>query len=251
MVQGITVSGREIRYENPSIPIHDVNEWAPNETHNLLYIIGGLSEPSKMPGYSYSISAFRCNVGGSLRSVEGSTCNHCYACKGNYVRFPAVQKALERRYRSLFDPRWTASFINLLHLSHIRKHNFFRWHDSGDLQSFEHLINIVNVARFCPHMRFWLPTREYSLVDRYLREYAKFPDNLVVRVSAHMIDKIAPSRFSTTSAVLGRHTSVEDFKQRNPNLAFSVCPAPNQGGKCENCRSCWNSHVSTVVYKEH
>ena len=240
-----------ISYENPNIPVHDVFAEVPSRISDLMNILGGLSEPSKMPGYSYSISAFRCNVGGSLRNVEGSTCQHCYACKGNYVRFPAVQKALERRYNALFDSRWTAAFIALLHTPKMRKHNYFRWHDSGDLQSFEHLLNIVNIAIHCPHVQFWLPTREYALVDRYLETYGKFPQNLVVRVSAHIIDKTAPKRFSVTSAVLGLHTSVEDFKQRNPNLVFSVCPAPNQGGKCENCRSCWKSHVSTVIYKEH
>jgi len=254
MITTLTIDTQiKVQYENPNIPVHDVTAVSGSSVRvsELLNIIGGLSEPSKMPGYSYSISAFRCNVGGSLRKVEGSTCNNCYACKGNYVRFPAVQKALQRRYESLFDPRWTSAFIALCHSSMLRKHKFFRWHDSGDLQSYEHLLNIVNIAIHSPHIQFWLPTREYALVDRYLETYGKFPENLTVRVSAHMINKMAPSRFTVTSAVLGRHTSVSDFKQNHPEAYFSVCPAPNQGGKCENCRSCWNSRVSTVIYKEH
>ena len=42
-------------------------------------IIGGLSSPSKMPWYGWSISAYRCKTGGKLREVENSTCSHCYA----------------------------------------------------------------------------------------------------------------------------------------------------------------------------
>lgn len=243
--------GTKVVYENPDIPVGEVDIDTPVGFRQKMNLIGGLSNPSKMPGYSYSISAFRCNVGGSLRSVDGSTCQHCYACKGNYVRFPAVQKSLERRYQSLFNPMWTATFIDIMHyLSRKGKNNFFRWHDSGDLQSLSHLRNIVTIAEYCPNTQFWLPTREYRLVDTFL-ETDKFPDNLTVRVSAHMINKMAPKRFSVTSAVLGRHTSVSEFQQNHPEAYFSVCPAPNQGGKCENCRSCWNSRISTVIYKEH
>jgi hypothetical protein len=253
-----------ISYANPNIPVHDPFIAVPTRMSDLMDIIGGLSEPSKMPGYSYSISAFRCNVGGSLRNVENSTCKHCYACKGNYVRFPAVQISLERRYESLFDSRWTAAFIAVLNRkTNVRTYKpgrmeslrsskkFFRWHDSGDLQSFEHLLNIVNIAIYCPDIKFWLPTREYALVDRYLREVGEFPQNLTVRVSAHIIDKTAPSRFRVTSAVLGRKTTIAEFQANNPELYFAVCPAPDQGGECRNCRSCWNSAIRTVVYKEH
>lgn len=240
-----------IRYENPEIPLGEVDiDISPSTKQDHLDLIGGLSRTTKMPGYSYSISAFRCNVGRSLRTVEGSTCRHCYACKGNYVRYPQIQKALERRYQSLFNPEWTATFIDLLRRWIVKGHPYFRWHDSGDLQSLTHLQNIVTIARCVPKMKFWLPTREYQLVDKFL-ETDSFPRNLNVRVSAHMINRMAPSRFTVTSGVLGRHTSVEEVLQKNPNVSFSVCPAPDQGGKCGDCRSCWNSEVSTVFYKEH
>lgn len=63
-------------------------------------IIGGLSNPSKMPWYAWSISAKHCITGSKLREVAGSTCSHCYACKGFYP-LPIVQDAMERRRQAL------------------------------------------------------------------------------------------------------------------------------------------------------
>ena len=68
-------------------------------------ITGGLSSPSKMPGYAYNLPAWRCITGVKLQAVPGSVCAGCYAMKGRY-RFRNVKEALERRQQSLKDPRW-------------------------------------------------------------------------------------------------------------------------------------------------
>ena len=251
MNASLTINRQQtIQYENPNIPVHDVNEPVFGNRNELLNIIGGLSEPSKMPGYSYSISAFRCNVGSALRNVEDSTCFNCYACKGNYIRFPAVQNAMERRYRSLFDSRWTAAFIAVLE-NLPRNNEFFRWHDSGDLQSMGHLRNIVNIASSLPQMKFWLPTREYNLVDEFIDTFGKFPDNLTVRVSAQRMNRFAPSRYSVTSMVISRDECFNDILSEYKSSGVNICPAPEQGGVCGTCRNCWDSSVSIVAYKEH
>ena len=36
--------------------------------------VGGLSKPSKMPSFGYSLSALKCKVGSKLREVLNSTC---------------------------------------------------------------------------------------------------------------------------------------------------------------------------------
>jgi hypothetical protein len=251
MIATLTIlGGQKISYENPDIPVHEIDVTLPKSNKDLLNIIGGLSDTTKMPGYSYSLSAFRCNVGSNLAPVKGSTCYNCYARKGNYIRFPKVQEALERRYQSLFDPRWTAAFIQVL--KNLRKKNeFFRWHDSGDLQSLSHLMNIVNIAKNLPAMKFWLPTREYQIVDTYLHMYGKFPVNLIVRVSAQRKDRYAPSRYNTTSMVISRDECFDDILNEWKAAGVNICPAPEQDGECGSCRNCWDSSVSVVAYKEH
>ena len=221
------------------IMVQDIHAGVPDRISDLEAIVGGMSKPSKMPGYCYSLPARRCKVGSSLRSVKGSVCAGCYAMKGFYS-FPKVAEALERRFQSLRDPRWTAAMIALIRKRSIR---YFRWHDSGDIQSVSHLRNIVAVCDATPGTRHWLPTREYRIVEQYIEQYGDLPENLVVRASAHMIGAKAPSRFRHSSMVLPKGVESADG-------AFT-CPAPMQGNECRRCRACWSRNASTIAYRVH
>lgn len=201
-------------------------------------IHGGFGKPSKMPGLSYGIPAQYCKVGAKLQKVKGSVCSDCYALKGRYV-FPNVRNAMERRYQSLQHPEWVDAVVWSLKR---KKVEFFRWHDSGDLQGMWHLQNIAEVAVRCPEISFWLPTRENALVTRYLNEIGPFPKNLVVRVSGAMIDGYTPIKFMNVSSV--RSKGLAD------STAFT-CSAPQNGGECGSCRACWNPHIREVSYLRH
>ena len=107
-------------------------------------ITGGLSKPSKMPGPAYNLPAWHCQTGAKLRKIEGTPCFGCYAMKGRY-RFSNVRAALERRLDSLDHPQWVTAMVAL-----IQGQPWFRWHDSGDVQSHEHLKNIFEVCRLTP-----------------------------------------------------------------------------------------------------
>jgi hypothetical protein len=107
--------------------------------------VGGLSNPSKMPSKSYGLPAQACKVGGKLRAVKGSTCENCYAYDREMYVMPVVKAAQARRLATLTRDDWTASMVRA-----INKDNYFRWHDSGDIQSAEHFAKIVEVARAHP-----------------------------------------------------------------------------------------------------
>lgn len=200
-------------------------------------IVGGLSTPSKMPGYGYGLPAKECGVGSKLRLVPGSVCHRCYAFRGNYAR-RGVQDAQYRRLEALRHPRWVEAMATLLHHLDTR---YFRWHDSGDIQSPSHLMNIVRVAWLCTHVHFWLPTREKVFVYSHLKAHGSFPRNLVVRLSAAMIDGPPPVGFPHTSTV----SRQELF---SPPV---TCPAPQQGNQCGACRACWDHRVANVCYAKH
>ena len=102
-------------------------------------ITGGRSAPGKMPEGSYNIPASACQTGQILAKVEGTPCEGCYALKGRY-RFPNVKAALARRLKSLDHPDLVEAMTTL-----VKKKKHFRWHDSGDIQSVWHLINIFKV----------------------------------------------------------------------------------------------------------
>ncbi len=192
-------------------------------------ITGGLSKPSKMPGMAYSIPAVRCKIGAKLAKKKGSVCHGCYALKGFY-RMPVVKAALERRFQSLTNDRWVDAMVVL-----VAKHTWFRWHDSGDLQSVVHLRKICEVCNATPDTNHWLPTREVIIVRDYLKTYGPVPDNLVVRVSSPMVDG-PPLPYPNTSTVVSEG---------------ATCPAPQQDNKCGDCRACWNKEIKNVSYHKH
>jgi hypothetical protein len=74
------------------------------KTDEAWKLVGGLSKPSKMPGWSIGLPAKECKTGGKLQAVPGSVCFDCYALKGCYV-FKVVQDAQYRRLRALQDPQ--------------------------------------------------------------------------------------------------------------------------------------------------
>lgn len=206
--------------------------------HEALEIIGGLSKPSKMPCHGWSIPASRCKTGVKLKNVKGSICNQCYALRGNYS-FPHVQKVMERRFSSLSHPQWVKAMT--VAIGGVEGSGYMRFHDSGDIQSLEHLENIAQVAKNLPKIKFWLPTREYSFVSEYLAKHKSFPKNLNVRLSALMIDGPAPVAIAKRLGLTTSGVSRDGFS----------CPASSQGNKCLSCRACWDKKVKNVSYKKH
>lgn len=200
-----------------------------------LAVVGGLSNPSKMPGYSYGIPAKECKTGSKLRKVAGSVCEVCYALKGMYV-FPVVKEAQYRRLESLKDDRWVDAMVRL-----IMGEKVFRWHDSGDLQSLGHLWMIVQVCKRTSLTKHWLPTKEKAIVAEYRRLYGDFPSNLVIRVSAPMIG----TRLQLTENIT--HTS----SVGKPLHGAEICEAYTREGKCGDCRKCWDSQVVDICYPQH
>ena len=194
-------------------------------------ITGGLSKPSKMPGRSYNIPAARCKTGAKLAKIPGTVCHGCYALKGRY-RFRNVQDALERRYQAaMTNSQWVFGMVYLIQSS---KENVFRWHDSGDIQSKEHLKRIFQVCELTPEVRHWLPTREAGILSTI--DAQSVPDNLIIRLSATKVDGPAPKSWPWTSTVV---------------TAQASCPAPQQGNQCKDCRACWDKGVQNISYGKH
>ena len=200
-------------------------------------ICGSLSTPSKMPGYSYSLPAEQCRLGSVLRHLPKAICAHCYALRGRYV-FSVVRRAMQKRLESLSHPQWVEAISSLIHRSG-EKH--FRWHDSGDLQSLQHLRNIVDVCEKLPSVKFWLPTREYQTVEAYRRMGGLIPSNLCIRYSAHVIDGLPPIHYGLPVSIVSSDPS------KAPTGAYR-CPAASRGNKCGRCRACWNRRVQIIDF---
>ena len=198
-------------------------------TQEALKIVGGLSKPSKMPGWAYGLPADECKTGGKLKLIPNSVCSGCYADKGCYV-FPVVQAAQYRRLAAIRSSLWVGAMALLINS---KKSKYFRWHDSGDVQDEEHLLKIFAVAKLTPETSHWLPTRE-AWTQKYL---SAVPDNLTLRFSIPMIDQPASGNWANTSTVVSGQGR--------------TCPAPDQSNECKDCRACWDPSVKNVAYGKH
>ena len=198
------------------------------KTSEALKIVGGLSKPSKMPGWAYGLPAKECKTGSKLAQQPNTVCSDCYALKGCYV-FKVVQDAQYRRLAAIKHPLWVGA---MAHLINSKKANVFRWHDSGDVQDEEHLIKIFAVCKLTPKIRHWLPTRE-AWIKAFLPEC---PENLVIRFSAPMVDQEAPASWPNSSEVV---------------TAGATCPAAQQDNEFRDCRACWDSNIKTIKYGKH
>jgi hypothetical protein len=196
----------------------------------LKQITGGLSKPSKMPGFSYNLPATKCITGAKLVKIPGSVCSGCYALKGRY-RFPNVKDAMQRRLDSINHPLWIQAMATSIIET---KTGFFRWHDSGDLQSLDHLKKIFEVCKLTPGIQHWLPTRETSIIACIQAD--EVPKNLIIRLSAHKVDGKASTFWPWTSTVV---------------TSEKTCPAAEQENKCKDCRACWDRNIPNIAYGKH
>ena len=202
--------------------------------------IGTLSNPAKMPSYAWGIPTEYCKTGSKLAKIDGTICNKCYADKGCYV-FPLVSAMYEKRYQAIFLPEWVdymAEMLTLKYKNLTKSRRYHRWFDSGDVQSYEHLMKIFEVCELTPHIKYWLATREYQIIDKIKEE--DVPKNLCLRVSATKVDGALPKFWKWTSGVHKekRHKGKE-------------CRAYTTNNNCGDCRACWSRSVKQVSYEEH
>lgn len=197
---------------------------------------------SKMPGTTFALDAFACLTGSKLAKIEGTPCSACYARKLQKLR-PSVDAGWKANLA-----KWNASTPDAWAMAmafQIKRYNvdgFHRWFDSGDLQSLAMLNAIVNVARMTPDVRHWLPTQERGIVADWLAVNGAFPDNLVVRVSASMIDGKRPN---------APHASIVYTKAHGAPAGAVPCEARTRGNQCGPCRACWSPDVALIAYPKH
>ena len=163
------------------------------KTSEAWALVGGLSKPSKMPGWAIGIPAAECKTGNKLKLIPNSVCSGCYAEKGCYV-FKVVQEAQYKRLEAIQHPDWVLAMATLINS---KKPDVFRWHDSGDVQDLDHLNKIFEVCKLTPATKHWMPTREAQFLKDIKPE--EVPTNLIIRMSSHMIDQGPVSFWPWTS----------------------------------------------------
>lgn len=209
---------------------------------------GGLTQTTKMPCKSYSLPTVACRTGFKLSKIAGSICASCYANKGKYMAYanniePAQHARLDSVIQACENPELARLWVDAMCAS-IGNDPYFRWHDSGDLQSLAHLELIAQVCAETPDCQHWLPTREYGIVKDYIAKHGALPSNLTVRLSAMYPDKPVQVPKSLQGI---RGIAVSNVHTSKP--IGNACMAPSQKGECRECRACWSNE--TISYALH
>lgn len=186
-------------------------------------------------------------------------CNGCYALKGAYGN-PSVITVMEWRKQWRDWALRTGEFADVMveairlarerskdikpqtpeEISVMTHPNYFRIHDSGDMDSEEYLLAWFDVCRKLPYVNFWAPTRVWAdagepgrdaMMD-VLKKYAKhLPPNLAMRPSGLFFDGgypvISYLSAGATSTLIEVHPARGGLKVSIPAVADDAwgCPA--------------------------
>ena len=118
-----------------------------------------------------------------------------------------------------------------------KKVNYFRWFDSGDLQSSDMLSRIIAVCNNTPDIDHWLPTQEREFVKEH---NDALPSNLCIRISTTKVGSPPAS-----NRRLNAQTSTINWSE-----GFQ-CGAKGRGNQCGPCRACWEPDIPNVNYPQH
>ena len=216
----------------------------------------------------WGIANDHCNVGRLLAKNPDSICFKCYGDHGAYI-WHTTKACHQKRLQSLmwivedsrrYNQRYIeyvlafASYINIK-AKNQKKHNretYHRWLDMGDVQTSEkykffHLRIIRDIAKLCPRVSFWLPTKEFSLLLAWDQAGYRMPANVNVLISNPMVD---------SEDIMRKWI---DRKFQHPEL-YGTTLVSSQGNHtckaydntptmCGSCNACWTT--KQVIYPLH
>lgn len=200
--------------------------------------INKVSKTSKLGTLSWSLQAVETcpgAVGDDGQLV--AACSGCYATTGCY-NFPDTKKVRADNKAAWQEADWVAVMTKAL-----QKQKYFRFFDSGDMYAIGLAEKIYELAKGLPNTKFWIPTRMHKFA-KFQNIIAKLNalDNVIVRPSSDNVDG------TYTKGVHGS-TILPDATMADSNTF--VCSAPSQGGKCMDCRACYDKSVPVIGYIAH
>ena len=168
-------------------------------------------------------------AGDSCPGAKGAeVCESCYAKKGMY-RFPVVKNVREYNKEDYHKDDWVERMVK-----QVNKFDYFRWFDSGDIETPELATKITQVINSTQATRHWLPTRSDKIVSIFNKlinpdtldgKYYGFScmsaPNAVLRLSADNIGLDKTERPGVNSYVI-RPTDIFEAKRRGYQ-AGSAC----------------------------
>jgi len=205
-----------------------------------------LSQTSKMPCKSLSLPIEetckgRYDTNGSIKEI----CKSCYADKGAYNWPPSVNLK-QHNYNTMKNRAWVNDMITQLTKS---KNNYFRWFDSGDVESEEVLQDIYDICDSTPEVNHWIPTKSRELFSQETWRLLEGLNNVKVRYSSPSKHGIYDNIHGSVAISDKKELTKSMFLCKAKSVGFNKKGKPNPK-KCHNCRACWHNN-KVVAYEFH
>ena len=168
----------------------------------------------------------------------------CYACKGRQ-QMMSVQGAYYRNFR-LYNDDPDNFFEQVYYKVKFSGLPKVRWFDSGDIYDYEFLERMVELCKRTPNTNHMAFTKKYELVNEYINENGKLPDNLNIMFSAW-------DKFWEVPNPHGLGVAYVDFndKRLNPDIPQNAFVCPGRESTCSACGVCWSKKAKAVVFHQH
>lgn len=108
------------------------------------------------------------------------TCHNCSECKHFCYDIKACLQypdtVINARMRNtVIMMRDRARYFELIEsrISRRRTNKYFRWHVAGDIIDLDYFENMVEIAKRHPDFIFWTYTKNYDIVNEYVREHGE------------------------------------------------------------------------------
>jgi len=167
--------------------------------------------------------------------VKGVPCSKgCYSLKA-YRMYPNVKTAWNNNLAMAKTNR-IKYFSDINDFLKNKKPAYFRWHVAGDILDVNYFRWMNDLAYMHPNTKFLSFTKNYKVVNEYVKNGNEIPENLVIYYSAwpgYVIDN--PYDFPIAF--------MQDGNEIIPDSAFK-CP-----GSCENCKHCFVTWQSIYFIK--
>ena len=213
-----------------------------------------ISKTTKMQIKGKKVGSWSLPAGTSCPgSKDAEVCKTCYAKKGMY-RFPVVKNVREYNRDDYRKDDWVDRMV-----AKVSKFDYFRWFDSGDIETHELAMKIWQVITRTSSTQHWLPTRSDKIgnIDHVLHGIPKSADtklagithlpNVAVRLSADNIGLDKPERSGVNSYVV-RQEDMFEAKKRGIHLCPVTAPGSTQKS-CDTCTLCYTD--AEVAYVLH
>lgn len=190
---------------------------------------------------------------GQLTNVRGTCGGCCDECKKTCY---AIGDA--RRYHNTCIPSLAKNTVIMRHdiddmfgqlkaECEAKKVKVLRFHSSGEIESYNYLLHMAELAKELSSVKLYFYTKRFKFVEKYLKEYGAFPENLICNISEW-------NGNTNGFNLAGLNVFTYDDGTNAALESITHCPAVDKKGhktgvNCDQCKRCFSKndgHITAV-----